>query len=124
MLEHGRRWVIGCAAAAALLLGTHTGAGELVTIRVSPRVSFAPANLVVQTTVDARSPNRSLEITAESEDFYRSSEVPLEGDRSPRVSFFRFNGVPAGTFVVCATLRGVNGRMIAQSKVEVQIVGG
>src|SRR3954467_12660498 len=51
------------------------GAGERITMQVSPRVSLAPANLVVRTMIEANESNRALEIVAESGDFYRSSQI-------------------------------------------------
>src|ERR1044071_2272441 len=53
------------------------GAGERITMKVSPAVAFAPANLIVRTMVVADEENRAIEIIAESQDFYRSSMVQL-----------------------------------------------
>ena len=58
------------------------GAGERMTMKVSPAVAFAPANLIVRATVDADADNRAIEIVAESTDFYRSSEIQLDGDQA------------------------------------------
>ena len=62
------------------------GAGERMTMKVSPAIAFAPANLVVRTTIEADAGNRSIEIVAESPDFYRSSEMQLEGDKAARTT--------------------------------------
>jgi hypothetical protein len=51
-------------------------------MKVSPSVSFAPANLVVHTMVEASVNNRAVLIEAESEDFYRSSRAALVNRRS------------------------------------------
>src|SRR5262245_46429598 len=56
------------------------GAGERLTMRVSPAVSFAPANLIVRAFIEAHNENRAVAIIAESQDFYRSSEVQLDGE--------------------------------------------
>jgi hypothetical protein len=95
---------------------------ERVAIRVSPAVAFAPANLFVRATVDANSENRSLEIVAESPDFYRSSEITLDGDRAPRVTLLQFKSVPGGTYQVHAVLRGASGHEIAKTTTEVNVV--
>jgi len=112
------------AALLAVITGS-AGASERLSIRVSPSVSFAPANLVVRTTVEADSANRSIEIIAESDDFYRSSEIPLDGDRAPRVTQFEFIGLPSGTYAVRAVLWGAgdNPRATVQSQVNV-VEGG
>ena len=58
--------------------------GERITLKVSLAVAFAPANLVVRTTILADAENRAVQIVAESDDFYRSSELQLEGDKAAR----------------------------------------
>jgi hypothetical protein len=45
------------------------GANQPLAIKVSPAVSFAPANLIIRTSVDPDAYNRSLEVVAESDDF-------------------------------------------------------
>ncbi|HEY7170478.1 MAG TPA: hypothetical protein VH417_06490 [Vicinamibacterales bacterium] len=98
-------------------------ANDRLALRVSPTVSFAPANLVVRATVEANRDNRSIEIVAESEDFYRSSEMSLDGDRAPRTSLFEFRSLPTGSYQVRATLRGVSGKELASMQTEVNVVG-
>ena len=83
-------------------------AGERITIKVSPAVAFAPANLVVRTTIEADARNRAIAIVAESSDFYRASEVELDGDKAPRTTTFEFQSLPSGTYQVTATLIGAN----------------
>src|SRR5262249_20185377 len=82
----------------------HTGAKEKLTLRVSPAVAFAPANLVVRTTIEADPDNRAVQIRAESDDFYRSSEMQLNGDSAPRTTMFEFRSLPPGTYEVTAAL--------------------
>lgn len=98
-------------------------ARERVSLRVSPVVAFAPANLLVRATVDVNAENRSLEIIAESVDFYRSSEITLDGDRAPRVTQLQFKSLPGGAYQVRAVLRGVERREIATTETEVNVVG-
>lgn len=99
-------------------------ANERLSIRVSPAVSFAPANLVVQTRVLADNANRSIEIVAESADFYRSSEMWLDGDQAPRTTRFEFKALPSGFYDVTAVLRGVSGNELAMVKSQVNVVEG
>lgn len=100
------------------------GAGERerLTLRVSPAVSFAPANLVVRATIAADADNRVVEIVAESEDFYRSSEIQLDGDRAPRTSMFEFRSLPPGTYEVKAILRGSTGGERASVRQQVNVI--
>jgi hypothetical protein len=105
--------------AAALPVGA--GENNPVTMRVSPAIAFAPANLIVRATVQAHESNRAIEIVAESDSFYRSSEIQLEGDHAPRTSMFEFRNLPPGSYEVRATLRGTRGeeRSIIRQQVDV-----
>jgi len=82
------------------------GAGERLTLKVSPAVAFAPANLIVRATILADADNRAVEIIAESDDFYRSSEIQLEGEKAARTNMFEFRSLPPGTYEVRASLVG------------------
>jgi hypothetical protein len=86
------------------------GATEPITMKVSPAVAFAPANLVVRATIECDADNRAVEIIAESPDFYRSSEIQLEGDKAARTNRFEFRSLPPGTYEVRATLFGTSGQ--------------
>jgi len=101
------------------------GAAERISIKVSPAVAFAPANLVVRAIVESDARNRAIEIVAESADFYRSSEVELEGDRAPRTSQFEFRSLPPGVYEVRASLIGDDGqqRGIVRQQVNVIAIG-
>jgi hypothetical protein len=99
-----------------MLMMTPLGASERLTIRVSPSVAFAPANLVVRTMVEADRENRAIEIVTESESFYRSSEIQLDGDRAPRTTIFEFKSLPGGVYDVTATLIGVGGKLTSVHK--------
>jgi hypothetical protein len=99
-----------------------TGAGEKLALKVSPAVAFAPANLAVRTMVEADAQNRVIEIVAESDDFYRSSEVQLDGDRAPRTNLFEFRSLPPGTYEVRATLFGAGGEQRAAMRQQVNVI--
>jgi hypothetical protein len=106
-----------------LLAGSQSlGAGERLTLKVSPAVSFAPANLVVRTTILADADNRAVEIVAESDDFYRSSQVQLEGERAARTTTFEFRSLPPGTYEVRANLLGSDGRSRAMIRQQVNVI--
>ena len=46
--------VRACVFGFVVLMASPTGAGERLALKVSPAVAFAPANLIVRTTVEAR----------------------------------------------------------------------
>ena len=91
-------------------------------LKVSPAVSFAPANLVIRAMVAADDQNRFIEITAESDDFYRSSEIQLEGDRAARTTTFEFRSLPQGTYEVRAKLFGADGQQRATVRQQVNVI--
>ena len=104
------------------LIAAGVGANDKLAIRVSPAVAFAPATLRVQTTIGSDAANRSVEIIAESEEFYRSSEMQLDGEAAPRTNYFQFRSLPTGQYSVRAILRGQGGRELAAVEQRVSIV--
>jgi len=84
-----------------------------LTLRVTPAVAFAPANLLVCATIEANASNRAVEIVAESESFYRSSQMQLDGDSAPRMASFELRSLPAGEYEVRAVLIGAAGEIRA-----------
>ena len=106
-----------------MLMGTRPlGAGERMTLKVSPAVAFAPANLIVRATILADADNRAVEIVAESDDFYRSSQIQLEGEKAARTSMFEFRSLPPGTYEVRANLLGSDGRSRAMIRQQVNVI--
>ena len=98
------------------------GAGERITLKVSPAVAFAPANLIVRAMIVADPDNRAVEIIAESPDFYRSSMIQLEGERAARTSTFEFRSLPPGAYEVRANLIGANGEQRASIRYSVNVI--
>src|SRR6266542_2885757 len=98
------------------------GASAKLIIQVSPAMAFAPANLRVRTMIEADVENRSVEVVAESEDFYRSSEVHLDGDRAPRTSVFEFRSLPPGAYDVTVKLLNASGRTRAFARSRISVM--
>ena len=88
--------------------GTLTATNKL-SMRLSQTVASAPAEVIVTATVERGADNRALEIAAESEDFFRSSLVTLDGDQAPRTTQLSFKNLPSGEYVVVAVLHGSHG---------------
>lgn len=105
----------------AMPVGAGEG-GNGIALRVAPSVAFAPANLVVRATIPVNESNRAIEVIAESESFYRSSEIQLEGDRAPRTSQFEFRSLPPGSYEVRATLRGTRGEERSTARQQVNVI--
>ena len=98
------------------------GAGDRITMKVSPAVASAPTNLIIRTMIEANENNRTMEIVAESPKFYRSSEIQLNGERAPRTAMFEFRSVPGGTYEVRATVRDQGGNTLASAWQQVNVI--
>src|SRR5262249_35022505 len=106
----------------ALTTSTSVGASQPISIRVSPAMSFAPANLVIRTSVEPHADNRVMEIVADAEDFYRASTVQLEGDRAPKTTIFEFRSLPPGDYNVTAAVFGADGRQRGAARAQIHVV--
>lgn len=115
---------IGLLVVVALVAMANLNAADRLTLRVSPSIAFAPANLVVRTMVEADKKNRIMEVVAESDGFYRSSEVQLDGERAPHTTVFQFRSIPVGIYHVQARLFDDRGEAIAEVHSRVQVVSG
>ena len=82
-----------------------TRAAEKLTLRVTPNVSNAPSTVIVKATVARNADNRWLHIEADSGEFFRSSEIQLDGDKAPVVTEIRLPNLPGGEYIVVAILR-------------------
>jgi hypothetical protein len=97
-------------------------AGEKITMKASPEISFAPAHLTVRTVIEPDPANRAIEIVIDSRDFYRSSLIQLEGDQAPRSSMVEFRGVPGGNYEISARLLGEDGSPRAISRRVIDVI--
>jgi hypothetical protein len=64
---------------------------------------------------------RSLEIVAQSSDFYRSSHLDLDGRNSPRVAVVEYPRLPPGRYEITGVLTGTGGKRATAMK-QVQLV--
>jgi len=117
------------AAAIALTMVAAAGtaklaAGDHVEMHVTPQVAFAPADLSVRATIQTDPSNRAIEVIADSSDFYRSSEIQLDGENAPRTTMFEFRSVPSGFYDVRAVLLGSRGEELATVQYQVNVVPG
>ena len=108
----------------ALLAGGAIGMNgqERVRLNVSPMQSFAPATLKVRVTVERSVENRALTIVADSENYYRSSEIALDGDASPATFFLDLRSVPGGEYRISAVVRDRSGRDAARANRTVSVI--
>ena len=109
--------LVGLILAVSPLHGT-----EPLTLTVSPRQSFAPANLFVKLGIEPNADNRAVEVVAESDQFYRSSRVTLEGDRAAKVIQLQFRNLPGGTYEVRGRVTDDRGREVAFARHQVNVI--
>jgi len=102
---------------------TTEGATESISIRVSPAVAFAPAELVIRATIAPDASNRAVHIVAESDEFYRSSELQVEGDLAAKTTTVQFHAVPPGEYEVTAAVIAADGRRSALARAHVTVLG-
>ena len=104
------------------LAATGPKAQEPVRIAASPTFAFAPALLRVRVRVEPNAANRTLTITADSDGYYRSSLMELEGDTSEKTFFVEFKRVPAGQYQLSAVVRNGSGENLAVATQGVSIL--
>src|SRR5262245_58260112 len=97
------RWSIVLVLALSAFMAEGRGAAPL-SVRITPAVAFAPTSIHVYATLESNDDNRSLQVSIDSADYYRSSQVQLEGGRAPRVVNFEFRDVPDGDYKVMVRL--------------------
>src|SRR5258705_7616290 len=105
------------------LVALPVDAGEQLKIEVSPAQSFAPALLRVRVRIEPSADNRSLEVIADSGEFYRSSEIQLEGDRSEATIDLELRSVPQGDYRVVAILKDGSGHERSMVSQVVKVIG-
>jgi hypothetical protein len=106
---HTRLTALAVLTAALVSPSTTVAAADKLSMRLSQTVASAPAEVIVTATVERGADNRALEIAAESQDFFRSSLVTLDGDQAPRTTQLRFTNLPSGEYVVVVVLHGSHG---------------
>ena len=86
-------------------------------MRVTPAMSTAPAFVRVEAIIERDADNRAFAIIAQSDDFYRSSEIQIDGASGPRIRMFEFPQLPAGVYEVTGILVGQHGRRATETRV-------
>jgi len=73
-------------------------------------------------TVEPNAANRTVAVVAESEDYFRSSELQLEGEQGPRTIFFEFRGVPSGEYQIRSLVGDAGGHEVASVKQNINVI--
>jgi hypothetical protein len=79
-------------------------------VAVTPIHSFAPATVTIRARIEPSAENRMLALVADGDDFYRSSEIQLDGDHAPKIVDLRVANLPGGEYQISAVLADGAGR--------------
>jgi hypothetical protein len=118
----GMRASMLCLGGVLLLSVLPVNGGEPLQMAVSPAQSFAPSNLRVRVRLEPNAENRRLAVIADSPDFYRRSEMQLEGDQAPKTITIEFRGVPGGSYQVSSVVLDQSGRPRASASRGVNVI--
>ena len=113
-----RPWLFGLSLAATMAVSATEG----VSIRVTPPKSFAPATVIIRASIEPNANNRAMVVVADSDSFYRSSVMQLEGDRGPKTTTLEFHGLPPGEYHVTASVIDANGQRTAVAGTHVEVI--
>jgi hypothetical protein len=98
-------------------------AGSALALHVSPTAAAGPVTIRIRLIVEHDSRNRTLEVSADSEGFYQSSEIELAGDEAPKTNEVVFRDMPQGSYEIVARLMDLSGHVRAVERNTVMITG-
>ena len=93
-----------------------------LTYAVSPAQAIAPATVKVRARVEPNAENRLLAIIVDGDDYYRSSEIQLDGNQAPPTVEIQFPSLPGGDYEICAVLIDSAGRQRAIVRRSAKVV--
>jgi hypothetical protein len=107
------------------MLAVRGSAAQVVEIMLRGHYYSAPATVIVNVAIHPDAENHRLVIEADSERFFRSSQLELSGDKDKRIHTIQFKNLPEGQYVLRAEVRSrteVRGQ--TQQNLTVTGVGG
>jgi hypothetical protein len=107
--------------AGLLTTGAAADGNDPLRLSVSPAFSFAPSTVRVHVRIAPDPANRSLAIVTDGDDYYRSSTIPLEGDRTPVTLGVSYPNLPGGTYEVVSVLQDSSGRQRATARARITV---
>ncbi len=93
-----------------------------VTLRLTPRFVSAPGYLRSLIRVVPNAENRVMRVSIDSDAYYRSSDIQLDGESAPMNHFVDFKGVPAGKYELTVEVIGQTGTR-AMRRLDFQVLG-
>jgi hypothetical protein len=95
---------------------------EDLALLLTRRLVTAPGYLRSVIRVAPSDDNRTLRVTIDSEDYFRASEIQLDGASAPMSHFIDWKQMPAGTYELTATLIGPGGTR-AERQTSFRVLG-
>jgi hypothetical protein len=96
--------------------------GDPLTLQITPRFSNAPAIVRSRVRVVPNTENRVLRLSVDSERYYRSSDIYLDGDLAAESHFLDWKSLPAGRYEFVATVMGPTGPRV-QRRMTFEVLG-
>jgi hypothetical protein len=116
-------WIVTVVCGTLLALSVPVfAADDELTVRLPSFMTHSASSLRAQIWIPRDSDNRVLRITLDSGAFYRSSDVPLEGDRAPQSHTLVWHALPPGSYEVTVQLVGTT-RVKQVLRRELHVIG-
>jgi len=96
--------------------------GDELTLRMTPRFVSAPGYLRSLIRVAPNADNRMLRVEIDSDAYYRSSDIELDGASAPMSHFMDWKEVPAGKYDLIVTVMGPSGPRVVR-RLNFQVLG-
>ena len=94
-----------------------------LTLRMTPRFVSAPGFLRSLIRVAPNDANRTLRVEIDSDNYYRSSDITLDGASAPTSHFVDWKEVPAGKYDLIVSVLGPSGDPRAVRHLNFQVLG-
>jgi len=111
-----------CISSFLVLIAPGVDGRDRLTLAVSPAQSFAPSTVRIRARVEPSAENRALAVIADSGEFYRRSDMQLDGDRAPATIMFEFPSLPEGEYNVLGVLVDGAGRERASASTAIRVI--
>src|SRR5262245_45269644 len=107
---------------ALVLAPLPSSASDPLQLRLSQRLMTAPGALQITMIVEKHDVNRALIVEAESETFYRSSLITLNGSSAALFHSIRYTQLPEGAYLIRVSLYGGSEKLAVREQ-ELEVVG-
>ncbi len=95
---------------------------ERLPLTITPTQAFAPAAMRIRARIEPNADNRVFAIVADGNEFYRRSDIQLDGDQAPKTIEMRLSNLPGGECEIFAALLDVAGHERAIVRQSARII--